>query len=72
MWLIFPVVYVVYSLIRGPVADWYPYPFLDPNLDGGAAKVAITVVVLMPCVLLMAFGLVKLATLGRDDGPIVN
>ena len=67
LWLIFPVVYVVYSLIRGPIADWYPYPFLDPNLDGGAGKVAITVVVLMPCVVLMAAGLVKLAALGRDE-----
>jgi hypothetical protein len=67
LWLIFPVVYVVYSLIRGPIADWYPYPFLDPNLDGGAGKVAIMVVVLVPCVALMAVGLVKLATLGRDE-----
>ena len=67
LWLIFPVVYVVYSLIRGPIADWYPYPFLDPNIDGGAGKVAITVVVLMPCVVLMAAGLVKLAALGRDE-----
>ena len=67
LWLIFPVVYVAYSLIRGPIADWYPYPFLDPNLDGGAGKVAIMVVVLVPCVVLMAAGLVKLATLGRDD-----
>jgi hypothetical protein len=64
-WLIFPVVYLVYSLIRGPIADWYPYPFLDPNLDGGAGKVAITVVVLIPCVVLIAAGLVKLASRGR-------
>ncbi len=31
-WLIFPLVFVVYSLLRGPwVGNWYPYPFLDPN-----------------------------------------
>jgi hypothetical protein len=65
-WLIFPVVYLVYSLIRGPIADWYHYPFLDPNLDGGAGKVAITVVVLIPCVVLIAAGLVKLASRGRS------
>ena len=65
-WLIFPIVYVVYSLVRGPIADWYPYPFLDPNLDGGAGKVAIMVVVLIPCVVLIAAGLVKLASLGRS------
>jgi hypothetical protein len=68
-WLIFPVVYLVYSLIRGPIADWYPYPFLDPNLDGGAGKVAIMVIVLIPCVVLIAVGLVKLATRGRPVTP---
>ena len=65
-WLVFPVVYVVYSLIRGPIADWYPYPFLDPNLDGGAGKVAITIVVLIPCVVLIAVGLVKVVAIGRS------
>lgn len=28
-WLIFPLVYLIYSLIRGPIVNWYPYPFLD-------------------------------------------
>lgn len=29
--MIFPAAYFAYSLIRGPIVDWYPYPFLDPN-----------------------------------------
>ncbi|MGW5981689.1 Pr6Pr family membrane protein [Bacillus mycoides] len=33
-WLVFPLLYVVYSLIRGPFVDWYPYPFLDPRIGG--------------------------------------
>jgi hypothetical protein len=33
-WLIFPVGYAIYSLIRGPIVDWYPYPFLNPNTYG--------------------------------------
>lgn len=33
-WLLFPVVYVNYSLLRGPHAQWYPYPFLDPRPHG--------------------------------------
>lgn len=28
-WLVFPALYAVYSLLRGSLADWYPYPFLD-------------------------------------------
>ncbi|MBB4802588.1 phosphoglycerol transferase MdoB-like AlkP superfamily enzyme [Flavobacterium nitrogenifigens] len=27
-WLLFPIIYLVYSLIRGAITDWYPYPFL--------------------------------------------
>ena len=32
--LIFPVIYFVFSLIRGFVSEhrWYPYPFLNPKL----------------------------------------
>ncbi|HEY7103935.1 MAG TPA: Pr6Pr family membrane protein [Mycobacteriales bacterium] len=33
-WLAFPLVFVAYSLIRGPIVDWYPYPFLDPRPHG--------------------------------------
>jgi hypothetical protein len=33
-WLIIPVVYLVYSEIRGAVVHWYPYPFLDPRPHG--------------------------------------
>ncbi len=39
-WLAFPALYLLYSLVRGPVADWYPYPFLDPGASGGYAGVA--------------------------------
>jgi len=55
LWLIFPILYCVYSLIRGPFVDFYPYPFLDPRLDGGYGRVAIFVVVLA-----VAFGLLAL------------
>jgi hypothetical protein len=34
IWLAFPLAYVVYSLIRGHIVDWYPYPFLDPGPRG--------------------------------------
>lgn len=28
-WLIYPLVYLIYTLIRGSFANWYPYPFID-------------------------------------------
>lgn len=33
-WLLFPLIYAIYTLIRGSMIDWYPYPFLNPNQDG--------------------------------------
>ena len=33
-WLAFPAVYLAYSLIRGEIVGWYPYPFLDPRAHG--------------------------------------
>ncbi len=39
-WLAFPAAYLAYSLIRGSVVDWYPYPFLNPDEAGGYGGVA--------------------------------
>jgi len=51
-WIVYPAAYLVYSLIRGPIVDWYPYPFMDPDQAGGwaalaAYSVGITVVVVL-------------------------
>lgn len=34
-WLVFPLVYLAVSLIRGPLVQWWPYDFLDPREPGG-------------------------------------
>ncbi|MDR7302966.1 Pr6Pr family membrane protein [Haloactinomyces albus] len=38
-WIGVPMLYLVYSLTRGVVVDWYPYPFLQPVEVGGPAGV---------------------------------
>lgn len=30
-WALFPLVYLIYSLIRGSITNWYPYPFLNAH-----------------------------------------
>jgi len=30
-WMIFPLAYCLYSMVRGSIIGRYPYPFLDPN-----------------------------------------
>jgi len=40
LWMAFPVVYIAYTLVRGPLAHWYPYFFVNPNRPGGYLLVA--------------------------------
>jgi hypothetical protein len=39
-WLIFPLVYFGYTLIRGAIVGWYPYPFVDVTSKGYGEVVA--------------------------------
>ena len=38
-WLIYPLVYLGYTLLRGSFAAWYPYPFINVTELGGYSKV---------------------------------
>lgn len=37
--LLYPIVWLAFTLIRGALTGWYPYPFLEPDGPGGAASV---------------------------------
>jgi hypothetical protein len=40
LWMAFPLLYIVYTLLRGPLAHWYPYFFVNPGHSGGYLRVA--------------------------------
>ncbi len=40
VWLVFPLVWLTFTLVRGAIDGWYPYPFLDPA-NGGYASVVV-------------------------------
>jgi hypothetical protein len=42
-WLVYPLAWLSYTMVRGPIVGWYPYPFLDPA-NGGYGTVALYVV----------------------------
>ncbi|NUT35994.1 MAG: Pr6Pr family membrane protein [Hamadaea sp.] len=44
-WLIYPILWLIYTLIRGGIVDWYPYPFVDPRPEGWAHVVKACVAV---------------------------
>ena len=45
-WLAYPLVWLGYTLVRGAIVDWYPYPFLNPA-NGGYGQVATIVAVIL-------------------------
>jgi len=53
-WLAYPMGWTAYTLVRGPIAGWYPYPFLNPA-NGGYGTVGLYVVAIL------VFGLVLCA-----------
>ncbi|MBV9269892.1 MAG: Pr6Pr family membrane protein [Candidatus Eremiobacteraeota bacterium] len=40
-WLSYPLLYCIYSLIRGALIGWYPYPFINPANGIGTVTLAI-------------------------------
>lgn len=61
-WLIavFPLAWAMYSMIRGPIVGWYPYPFLNPA-NGGYGAVAVYVIAIAAFILLVGAGVVALS-----------
>ncbi|PPG27986.1 Pr6Pr family membrane protein [Pseudoclavibacter sp. RFBB5] len=43
IWLIFSAGYAAFSLVRGNLIGWYPYPFLNPT-EQGYAPVVLTII----------------------------
>jgi len=61
VWLVYPIAYLVYSLVRGHFVGWYPYPFLDAS-EKGYATVGATSLVVALVVTVLAW---IIARLGR-------
>lgn len=56
-WLLFPLLYCVYTLIRGQLSGHYPYPFMDARLLG-LPRVLINVGFMMILFVAISFGLI--------------
>lgn len=48
-WLIYPLIYLVYTLIRGSMTGYYPYPFLN------AGELGFIKVLVNSCILILVF-----------------
>ena len=65
-WLIFPAIYLAYSLIRGALVNWYPYYFINAQ-ELGYGKVAITSLLVLAAFILLGLLLVFINRLGKAE-----
>lgn len=72
--LIYPISWVVFTLIRGALTGWYPYPFLD-CAQLGYPRVSLTLLGITAAFLLLAIGamyldrlLLRATGVGANDG----
>jgi hypothetical protein len=63
-WLVFPALWTAYTLIRGSVTSWYPYPFIDPGVHS-AGRVALNCVVILLGMLVVIPLVVRVGNLRR-------
>jgi hypothetical protein len=69
LWLSYPLVWIVYTLIRGAITNWYPYPFVNPA-NGGYASVALTSAVIAVFTAALCVGVVAVGNaLGARRSP---
>lgn len=54
LWVVVPVVYTVYSVVRGALVGFYCYPFFNPSAVGGYGGVAVYCVLLLAAFIVLA------------------
>lgn len=58
-WVLFPFFYLIYSLVRGSVINWYPYPFLNAS-KFGYGKVFVNIAAMLLVFLLAGLALIAI------------
>lgn len=70
--MVFPVLWAIYTIIRGRMVNWYPYFFLNPDLVGGYAAVGIYALGLSVFILLVALATVAVTRLPAIRAPAAD
>ena len=67
-WVLYPALWLAYTLVKGPIVGKYPYPFLDPA-NGGYGSVAIYVVAILLVMALLCVVAVWVANAAGEREP---
>lgn len=71
LWIVavFPILWAIYTMIRGAATGWYPYPFLDPSQPGGYRGVVFYVLLIAVVILAVGAGFFALSRVRRLQPP---
>jgi hypothetical protein len=67
LWVTYPLIWVAFTLLRGRIDNWYPYPFLNPA-NGGYGSVAFYVLTILVGFFVISAITVALGNAMRDRG----
>jgi len=67
--LIYPVVWGVFTLVRGPLIGWYPYYFLDPRQVSGPLEFVISSAIALATFAVVATALVLISRMPLPRRP---
>jgi hypothetical protein len=70
--MVWPVLWVAYTLVHGAVSKWYPYGFIDVTIHG-YGKVTVTILLIFAFAVALAalyVGLVKLRWRGARPADV--
>jgi hypothetical protein len=73
VWLVLPAVYLAYTLVRGAIVHWYPYPFLNADTIGYASVAAYAAGILV-FTLIAAYAVMTIGNMlrARADRTVVR
>jgi hypothetical protein len=69
-WLLFPLFYLAYSIIRGAAVGFYAYPFFDPAKSGGYSGVAVYCLGILLLFLVLSWLFVALGNALRQNDRV--
>lgn len=68
IWLMYPFAYLLYTLLRGSMVNWYPYPFINAaNLSW--EQILLNVFMMLLVFLLGGLGLIAFTRVGQNKKP---
>lgn len=67
--VVFPIVWAVYTMIRGAFVGWYPYPFLNPAQPAGYRGVVFYIILISIVILAAGYGLFAISRARKLQPP---